>query len=103
MSVLSMIAEKDTYITDPKRRRSIFSKIFLSPKFMFYPQVFCIVWLNGRRALRGVYGGAEWASSSLDIMRALENVGVRLGITGMENIRKPEGPVVFISNHMSAL
>jgi len=97
------IADKDTYLTDPARPRSLFSKIFLSPPFTFYSQAFCIVWINGRRALRGVYGSAEWASSSLDIMRALENVGVRFGIDGMDNIRKPDGPAVFICNHMSAL
>jgi len=41
--------------------------------------------------------------SSLDILRALENVGVRIEITGMHNIRRHDGPVVFIGNHMSTL
>lgn len=97
------IADRDTYTTAPDRLRSVFSKIFLSPKFMFYPQVFWIVWTNSRKARRGVLGNAEWAESSLDILRTLENVGVRLEITGMENLRRLDSPVVFVGNHMSTL
>ncbi len=93
------IADKDTYRTDPQQLRPL----FLRPQFTFYPQAFWIVWKNGRKALKGLYGGAEWAKSSLDILRALENVGVRIEITGMDNIRRHEGPVVFIANHMSTL
>lgn len=98
-----MIADSDTYITDPDRPRSLFSKIFLSPQFMFYPQFFRIIWVNSRKAKRGLYGGREWAESSLDVMRALENVGARIEITGIANINKFEGPTVFIGNHMSTL
>lgn len=98
-----MIAEKDIYITNMDRPRSILSGIFLRQAYTFYPQMYRIVRKNGRKALRGKYGSAEWAASSLDIMRALENVGVRFEITGMDNMRKAEGPVVFIANHMSAL
>ncbi len=97
------IADNDTYLTDPKRPRSLLSKIFLSPKFMFYPQAFRVVWGNGRTARQGRYGNAEWVQGSLDILHALENVGVTVEITGMSNIRRFEGPAVFIGNHMSTL
>ncbi|PKL51873.1 MAG: 1-acyl-sn-glycerol-3-phosphate acyltransferase [Nitrospira bacterium HGW-Nitrospira-1] len=69
----------------------------------FYPQVFWIVWKSSRKAVRGDYDSSDWARSSFDILRALENVGVRFEITGMDNMRRSEGPVVFISNHMSTL
>lgn len=98
-----MISDKDTYVTDPGRQRSLLSRIFLSPKWTFYPQFFLIIWVNGRRAKKGLYGGWEWAESSLDVMRALENVGVRIEITGMDKIKGVEGPAVFIGNHMSTL
>jgi len=98
-----MIADNDTYVTDPGRPRSLFSRVFLSPKFTFYPQFFFIIWLNSRRAKKGLYGSREWAESSLDVMRALENVGVRIEITGMDNMKKFDGPAVFIGNHMSTL
>jgi 1-acyl-sn-glycerol-3-phosphate acyltransferase len=70
---------------------------------MFYPQVFWIVWANGRKARQGRYDSADWAKSSGDILRALENVGVRVEITGMGNFRELDGPAVFIGNHMSTL
>ncbi len=97
------IADNDTYVTDPHRPRSLFSRIFLSPGFMFYPQVFRIVWNNGGLAKRGLYGDREWVQGSQDILRALENVGVRVEITGMANIGKVDGPAVFVGNHMSTL
>ena len=98
-----MIADNDTYVTGPDGRRSLFSRIFLSPELMFYPQFFFIIWMSSRRAKKGLYGSREWAESSLDVMHALENVGVRIEITGMNNIKKFEGPGVFIGNHMSTL
>jgi 1-acyl-sn-glycerol-3-phosphate acyltransferase len=93
------IADKDTYLTDPHKSRPF----FLRPVLTFYPQAFMIVWINSRRALRGAYDGTDWANSSLDILRALENVGVRFEITGMDNLRRFGGPAVFIANHMSTL
>lgn len=98
-----LIFDRDTYRTDPDRPRSLFSRIFLRPLITFYPQVFWIVWTNSRKALRGVYGDDEWASSSHDIMRSLENVGVRIEIAGMDVLRNLEGPAVIIANHMSTL
>lgn len=97
------VADHDTYITDPGRKRSFLSKVFLSPKFTFYLQFYLIVRRNGRRALNGLYGDREWAESSREVMEALENVGVRFELAGMDNMRKVPGPVVFIGNHMSTL
>jgi len=97
------VAEHDTYITDPDRKRSFFSKMFFSPKSSFYLQLYLIVRRSGRQALNGRYGDREWAESSREVMEALENVGVRFEVSGMDNMRKVPGPVVFIGNHMSTL
>ncbi|MEJ2695687.1 MAG: lysophospholipid acyltransferase family protein [Candidatus Sulfobium sp.] len=97
------LAEKDTYRTVTDRRRSLFSRIFLSPKFTFYPQVFRVVWTNSRQAKKARYGDREWVKGSLDILHIVENVGVEVEITGMENITRSPGPVVFVANHMSTL
>lgn len=93
----------DSYATDPNPSQSLFSKIVLKRMIMFYPQVFRTIWKSNRKAVKGAYTAEEWAKSSLDILHILENVGVRVEITGMGNIRKHQGPVVFISNHMSTL
>lgn len=36
-------------------------------------------------------------------MRALENIGVCIEISGLEHLRNFDGPAVFIANHMSTL
>lgn len=97
------ITDKDTYITDPKSPRSLLSRIFPGPVISLYPQILRIIWTNSRKAVKGVYSGDDWASSSLDIVRALENFGMRFLITGLDNLRSFEGPAVFIGNHMSTL
>jgi len=96
-------AGQNSYRTDPARYRSIFSKIFLGPRVTFYPQAFWIVWKNSRKALKGIYTAELWAESSFDILRALENIGTNIEITGIDTMRKFNGPAVFIANHMSTL
>ena len=75
----------------------------LLPSFVFHIRSTLIVRKAGAKALRGQYGDADWAGSSLDIIRALEAVGVRLHIEGVENFGKLKGPCVIIGNHMSTL
>jgi len=95
--------DKDSYSTDPNRKRSILSKMFLSPTFTFYPQIFWIVLKSSRKAVRGLYPAETWAESSCEVARALENIGGRIEITGIDAMRKFDGPAVFVANHMSAL
>ncbi len=95
--------DKDSYKTDPYRKRSILSKIFLSPTFTFYPQIFWIVLKSSRKAVRGLYPAETWAESSCEVARVLENIGACIEIIGMDAMRKFDGPAVFVANHMSAL
>lgn len=97
------IPDKDTYITEPVRRWPVYFRKLHAPGCVFYPMAFWIVRRSGGRALKGLYGDREWAESSLEIMRALEKAGVRFEITGMDAMRKFDGPAVFIGNHMSTL
>jgi len=55
------------------------------------------------KAKQGRYDAAEWAASSQDILRAIENIGVRVEITGIENVTEHSGPAVIIGNHMSMM
>ncbi|MGD8351694.1 MAG: lysophospholipid acyltransferase family protein [Nitrospirota bacterium] len=43
------------------------------------------------------------ARSSKGVLRALESVGVKFDLSGMENLRSFDGPCVLVSNHMSTL
>lgn len=85
----------------PDGVQSAFSSI--SPSAVFYPKFWRVVWTASGNAKRGRYGNNEWASTSCDVMRALESAGVRFEITGVDHFRTLDGPCVFIGNHMSTL
>jgi 1-acyl-sn-glycerol-3-phosphate acyltransferase len=73
------------------------------PSLRFYPRAAVIVARAGRLARLGRYGDAEWRASSMAIVRALEGVGVRLEISGVDRVAAVDGPCVFVGNHMSTL
>jgi len=63
-----------------------------------------LILVKGRKTtLKGNYDRQAWISSSQDIFRLIENCEGRFDITGLDNPRNCDKPVVFISNHMSTL
>lgn len=92
--------EGDTYKTAPGKRSALFRAF---PSFFFYCQDLAIVWRSCRRAKHGRYETADWVASSQGVVRALESVGVKLQITGLDNLRKLDAPCVYVGNHMSIL
>ncbi|MFZ6006824.1 MAG: lysophospholipid acyltransferase family protein [Nitrospirota bacterium] len=80
---------------------SLLAKI--APSFIFYSKLLPIVFKASSNAKRLQYDNAEWSESSLDVLRALESVGVEIEITGVDYLKNLEGPCVFIGNHMSTL
>ncbi len=62
-----------------------------------------MVFNGGNLAKKNLYDSKAWINASIDILYGLENSGIQFEIEGMKNITKAEGPVVFISNHMSTL
>lgn len=54
-------------------------------------------------AKRSKYDTEDWAQSSLAVLRALESVGVKFTISGVNYIKSLQCPCVFVANHMSAL
>ncbi len=50
-----------------------------------------------------MYPAEKWATSSFEIIHALENIGAFIEISGLEHLKNFDGPAVFISNHMSTL
>lgn len=88
------------YTTGGQARRGLAS---IWPGPAFYILVLRIVFQAGAKAKRGVYDDAAWSASSLETLRALERVGVRFDISGLDNVAAVRGPCVFIGNHMSTL
>ena len=54
-------------------------------------------------ALGGLYDDEAWARSSREIISNLERCSARFYIEGMDRVRKADGPLVFVSNHMSTM
>lgn len=92
--------ENGRYRTAPARP-SLIGR--LAPGLPFYADILSIVFRGSSRAKHGRYGNAEWCESSLSTVRALENVGVMIEVSGAEHLASFAGPCVFIGNHMSTL
>jgi 1-acyl-sn-glycerol-3-phosphate acyltransferase len=73
----------------------------LMPSLAFYARLVRIVLKASSKAKRNNYDTAEWCRSSLSVLRALEQSGVRMEVDGIDNFRAFDGPCVFIGNHMS--
>ena len=81
--------------------RSLFARFF--PGLGFYTWFAYIVFRGSNNARLGHYGDADWSRNSLEVLHALEAVGVQIEITGTDHFSRLEGPCVFIGNHMSTL
>ena len=70
---------------------SAFSRAFPGARF-FYSRIVSIVWRASRKAKGGRYDWAAWVESSREIVRALEEIGVRLEIEGAGPSAPSTGP-----------
>jgi 1-acyl-sn-glycerol-3-phosphate acyltransferase len=73
------------------------------PEVRLYSRLLSLVWRGSAKAKRGHYATADWVASSLETLRALEEIGVVIEINGVDNFRTLDTPCVFIGNHMSTL
>lgn len=93
----------DNYHTPEKAHLTIKEKIRLNNRFYFIRKYLGIVLKTRKQAVRKLYDTKAWTDSSFYIFRFIEETGGKFHITGMDNITKSPGPVLFISNHMSTL
>jgi 1-acyl-sn-glycerol-3-phosphate acyltransferase len=82
-------------------RRSLVGRFL--PAGRLYSRLLSVVWRGSAKAKHGQYFTADWVASSLETLRALEEIGVVIEINGVDNFRSLDGPCVFIGNHMSTL
>jgi 1-acyl-sn-glycerol-3-phosphate acyltransferase len=92
-----------TYHTPEREHLSVKEKFFLNNRLYFILKYAGVVLRTREEAIKKVYDTKAWADSSFEIFRFIEKTGGKFHITGMENIDKSKGPVLFISNHMSTL
>lgn len=94
--------KENTYET-AGNKRMLADRVFLNSRWYFVYNYGKEV-LKGRKlALKGAYTDEAWATSSFNILKAIEKSGGKVFIDGLENIEKVDGPAVFVSNHMSTL
>jgi 1-acyl-sn-glycerol-3-phosphate acyltransferase len=95
--------ESYIYHTPEKEHLTFREKIILNSRLYFTYKYAAAVIRTRKEAIRKVYDTKAWADSSFEIFRFIEDTGGKFHITGMENITRSAGPVLFISNHMSTL
>lgn len=92
------LAEKDEYQTSDSKVHRFF------PSLYFYLlHLARIIYYSNRQAVKNLYDDINWVNSSIDILESIEKTGINVHVTGMSNLKKISGPVVFVSNHMSIL
>ena len=102
VSEIGGLFEADSYVTEPRvfsRLRRLLTWNVVS----FYASFFVLILRGARWTRRGEYTRQNWFNLSYDVVRLLERSGGVLDIAGLDNIRSVDGPVIFVSNHMSVL
>lgn len=92
-----------SYDTPVKGEKTVFERIIHCNRLYFTLKYAVIVFRTRKQAIKGIYDTRAWSDSSFYIFRFIEKAGGVFRITGMENICRDPGPVVFIGNHMSTL
>jgi 1-acyl-sn-glycerol-3-phosphate acyltransferase len=93
----------DSYDTSNERPRKILDKLLLNTRLYFVARYSSILFRNRKVAVKGLYDREAWARSSYEVFKLIEDCGGKFHISGLDNLSKRNGPVVFICNHMSTL
>jgi 1-acyl-sn-glycerol-3-phosphate acyltransferase len=94
---------EDSYSTPEGVPQALSEVLFLHSRWSVYSHFMATVLKSKSLTLRGLYGDDAWIHSSTEIAMNLERCGAKFRIEGMDKVRAAEGPLVFVSNHMSTL
>ncbi len=97
---MDRISDADSY-RSPDARIPFLPRRF--PSLFFYYRMLGIYWRSSKLAKAGRYGDREWAASSLEVLRGLEEIGVRVSVENLTVLEDLNTPCVFIGNHISNL
>lgn len=93
----------DTYHTPATTARHWLDRLLLGSRWALHLQ---FVWeiIKARRLVgQGRYDRLAWGGTAFAIFKMVERCNGRFHITGLDNIRDLNEPVVFVSNHMSSM
>jgi len=71
--------------------------------FLFYMIFFFITIKAGIQARLGIFNDQRWRKCSYNFFKLIEFFGGKFKISGLDEIKKVDGPAVFVCNHMSTL
>jgi 1-acyl-sn-glycerol-3-phosphate acyltransferase len=93
----------DSYSTPEGIPRAASEYLMLGSRWSVYSHFFGTVLWSCSLARRGLYDDEAWGRSAIEIIGNLERCGAKLRVEGLDRLRAAEGPLVFVSNHMSTL
>ncbi len=70
---------------------------------VFYLLMAREVWKASRTGRRGLLTSEDYYRHGVNVFRAVEKVGGRIEIRGLEALASAQGPFVYVANHMSVL
>ncbi len=91
------------YRTPESKKRIIWDRLSMGTRTYFAWRYLRFLFSNRKLALSGKYDMKAWAHSSYEILKFTEDCGAKYHIAGLDYMHNVEGPVVFVSNHMSTL
>ena len=91
---------EDSYKTSPDRNESSVIRRIKRLRLVFVFRLVGIVFRSRRRALDGNYDFTEWANSSFEIFKRLEDSGAKFNITGLDNIRSLKEQAYSAREHL---
>jgi 1-acyl-sn-glycerol-3-phosphate acyltransferase len=91
----------DSVYRSPQRKVGLPVRLF--PSLFFYIKIIKIVCRASWAAKKGKYDSMDWYNSSADTVKALEETGCRLEVSGLDHLQRIDRPCIFIGNHMSTL
>lgn len=104
MEELKKRLENDVYNTPSDRKRVLLDKLAFGSRIYFIVRYSLMIFNMSLKAQRGQYAYDETLELGQRFFRIIEDVGARVHIEGIDNIKKvKDEPVVFVGNHMSTL
>ncbi|MCK5849420.1 MAG: 1-acyl-sn-glycerol-3-phosphate acyltransferase [Kiritimatiellae bacterium] len=99
-----ILRTKGSYSTDiDGDNRSVIDRLFGWSNLVYYINVWRTIYSGHLYAQRGEMVPETWGDHSYRVVRTVEACGGKLHISGMKPIHDINGPVVYVSNHMSLL
>ena len=98
-----LLREKGAYVTSPADRRPTPARVSSINSFLYAFTIIRIVVRCAWNHLLGRFGYDRWAEICSASIRFAERLGATVTFEGFERRGAYDGPVVYVSNHMSTL